>query len=54
VWAVAHVWFLISWRNCLVIALNWLWNYVTLERGARLIAGSEEAKATGEIVRLAA
>ena len=41
-WAVAHVWFLIGWRNRLVVALNWLWNYVTFERGARLIAGSTE------------
>ena len=44
-WAVAHVWFLIGWRNRLVVALNWMWNYVTFERGARLIAGaSEEAE----------
>jgi NADH:ubiquinone reductase (H+-translocating) len=44
-WAVAHIWFLIGWRNRLVVALNWMWNYVTFERGARLIAGaSEEAE----------
>ena len=36
-WAVAHVWFLIGWRNRLIVALNWLWSYVTFERGARLI-----------------
>lgn len=36
-WAVAHVWFLIGWRNRFVVGLNWLWNYVTFERGARLI-----------------
>jgi NADH dehydrogenase FAD-containing subunit len=47
-WAVAHVWFLIGWRNRMVVALIWLWNYVTFERGARLIAGSpEEAKPAG-------
>jgi NADH:ubiquinone reductase (H+-translocating) len=36
-WAVAHVWFLIGWRNRFVVSLNWLWSYVTFERGARLI-----------------
>jgi NADH:ubiquinone reductase (H+-translocating) len=54
-WAAAHVWFLIGWRNRLVVALNWLWNYVTFERGARLIAGSvEELKAPDDRPRLAA
>ena len=53
-WAAAHVWFLIGWRNRVVVALNWMWNYVTFERGARLIVGSEEAKATSGKVRLAA
>jgi NADH:ubiquinone reductase (H+-translocating) len=36
-WAAAHVWFLIGWRNRFVVSLNWLWSYVTFERGARLI-----------------
>ncbi len=36
-WALAHIWFLIGWRNRFVVGLNWLWNYVTFERGARLI-----------------
>jgi NADH dehydrogenase len=39
-WAVAHVYFLIGWRNRAVVALNWLWSYLTLERGARLITGA--------------
>ncbi len=38
-WAGAHVYFLIGWRNRLIVALNWLWNYLTFERGARLITG---------------
>jgi NADH dehydrogenase len=36
-WAAAHVWFLIGWRNRFVVSLNWLWSYVMFERGARLI-----------------
>lgn len=41
-WAMAHVYFLIGTRNRIVVSLNWLWNYVTLERGARLIIGASE------------
>ena len=39
-WAVAHIWFLIGWRNRLLVSLNWVWSYVTFERGARLITGA--------------
>jgi NADH:ubiquinone reductase (H+-translocating) len=39
-WAVAHVYFLIGWRNRLVVSLNWFWSYLTFERGARLITGA--------------
>jgi NADH dehydrogenase len=38
-WAVAHVYFLIGARNRLVVATNWLWSYLTFDRGARLITG---------------
>jgi NADH dehydrogenase len=37
-WSVAHIYFLIGVRNRLVVAINWLWNYVTFQRGARLIS----------------
>ena len=39
-WAAAHIWFLIGWRNRLVVGLNWLWSCLTFERGARLITGA--------------
>ena len=39
-WSVAHVYFLIGFRNRVMVALTWLWAYVTFERGARLITGS--------------
>ena len=39
-WAGAHIWFLIGWRNRVVVGLNWLWSYLTFERGARLITGA--------------
>jgi NADH dehydrogenase len=38
-WSVAHIYFLIGFRNRLVVALNWAWNYLTFQRGSRLITG---------------
>jgi NADH dehydrogenase len=39
-WSAAHIYFLIGVRNRVVVALNWIWEYVTLQRGARLILGA--------------
>ena len=39
-WGVAHIYFLIGIRHRLIVAINWLWNYVTFQRGARLITNS--------------
>jgi len=36
-WSVAHIYFLIGLRNRFVVAITWLWSYVTFQRGARLI-----------------
>jgi NADH dehydrogenase len=38
-WCVAHIWFLSGYRNRFVVGANWLWNYLTFARGARLITG---------------
>jgi NADH dehydrogenase len=38
-WSVAHVYFLIGFRNRFVVALNWAWSYITFQRGSRLITG---------------
>jgi DNA-binding MarR family transcriptional regulator len=40
IWGIAHIYFLISLRNRLIVATQWLWSYVTFERGARLITGT--------------
>jgi NADH dehydrogenase len=39
IWSVAHVWFLIGFRSRLAVTINWLWNYLTCQRSARLITG---------------
>ena len=36
-WGVVHIYFLINVRSRLSVALQWLWSYVTFDRGARLI-----------------
>jgi NADH dehydrogenase len=40
-WCVAHIYFLIGFRNRIVVALYWAWNYVTFQRGTRLITGAD-------------
>jgi NADH dehydrogenase FAD-containing subunit len=37
---VVHILFLIGFRNRITILVEWLWAYVTFQRGARLITGS--------------
>ena len=41
-WGVVHIYFLIGFRNRLVVALDWLWAYLTFHRGARLITGHSD------------
>jgi NADH dehydrogenase len=57
-WLLVHIFFLIGFRNRVIVMLQWAWSYVTFDRGARLIteplrsrlvespmpAASEEAK----------
>jgi NADH dehydrogenase len=40
-WGVAHIYFLIGLRNRFVVAITWLWSYLTFRRGARLISAEE-------------
>lgn len=36
-WGAAHVYFLIGFKNRVFVVLNWLWSYITWQRGVRLI-----------------
>ncbi len=42
-WLVMHVFFLIGFRNRLVVLLNWTWAYWSYQRAARIILGRDEA-----------
>lgn len=44
-WSLAHIYFLIGFRNRFSVALDWAWSYLTFERGARLITGPVDASA---------
>ncbi len=46
-WAIVHIYLLTGFENRLLVAVHWLWLYLTYERGARLIADGEESDPTG-------
>lgn len=39
-WLFVHIFFLIGFRNRLLVFIQWAWSYFTYERGARLITGN--------------
>ncbi|HYM62640.1 MAG TPA: NAD(P)/FAD-dependent oxidoreductase [Thermoanaerobaculia bacterium] len=41
-WLAVHIFFLIGFRNRVLVMLQWAWAYVTYQRGARLITGDSE------------
>lgn len=41
-WLFIHILFLIGFRNRLIVMIQWAWSYLTYERGARLITGSDD------------
>jgi NADH dehydrogenase len=41
-WLTIHIFFLIGFRNRIAVLIDWIWNYFTFTRGARLIYGSED------------
>jgi NADH dehydrogenase len=43
-WGVVHIMFLVGFRSKVTVVLEWFWNFLTHERGARLITGDPEMK----------
>jgi NADH dehydrogenase len=41
-WLAIHIFFLIGFRNRVLVILQWAWAYLTYQRGARLITGKVE------------
>jgi NADH:ubiquinone reductase (H+-translocating) len=46
VWLLAHIWFLIGFRNRLVVMLDWAWAYVSHQRSARIVIGEDAPDST--------
>ena len=42
-WLFAHIWFLIGYRNRLVVLIDWAWSYWTFARHARVVAQRDSA-----------
>lgn len=38
-WLLVHIFYLIDFRNRVVVLFNWAWSYLTYRRGSRLITG---------------
>jgi NADH dehydrogenase len=49
-WLFVHIWYLIGFKNRLVVMIVWAWSYFTYKRGARLIAGYGGADARQALV----
>jgi NADH:quinone reductase (non-electrogenic) len=43
VWIFVHIFFLIGFRNRVLVLLEWAWSYATYSRGARLITGEGQS-----------
>lgn len=41
-WLTVHIFFLVGFRNRVVVMLQWAWTYLTLGHGARLIMGNQK------------
>jgi NADH:ubiquinone reductase (H+-translocating) len=44
-WLFIHIFFLIGFRNRIIVMIQWAWSYVTYDRSARLITGESQATA---------
>jgi NADH dehydrogenase len=40
-WLGLHIVFLIGFRNRIVVFVNWVWNYLTWDRGNRVVIPPE-------------
>ena len=50
-WLLAHIFFLIGFRNRMVVLIDWAWSYWSYQRNARIIVGSDSADAAADQTR---
>jgi NADH dehydrogenase len=46
-WLAVHLVFLVGFRNRVVVLVNWAWNYLTWDRGSRVILDDGSRTPTG-------
>ncbi len=46
-WLVVHLYYLIGFRNRLVVLMGWAWNYIRLDRPVRIVARARDRRADG-------
>src|SRR5882724_3211266 len=49
-WLFVHIFFLIGFRNRIIVLVQWAWSYFTYERGARLITGNTDLPGWDEML----
>jgi len=54
IWAFVHVFFLIGFRNRIIVMIEWAWAYVTMQRGSRVFMGGAVVKPSPKWESLAA
>jgi NADH dehydrogenase len=47
-WLAIHIFFLIGFRNRVLVLISWAWSYLTFRRGARIITGVPPLPEKGE------
>ena len=50
-WLFVHIFFLIGFRNRVIVLIQWAWSYFTYERGARLITGDQTLPSWADLQR---
>jgi NADH:quinone reductase (non-electrogenic) len=50
-WLFVHIFFLIGFRNRILVLIQWAWSYFTFERGAQLITGDQTLPSWEELER---
>jgi len=50
-WLFVHVFFLIGFRNRVLVLIQWAWSYFTYERGAQLITGDHTLPSWPELLQ---
>jgi NADH:ubiquinone reductase (H+-translocating) len=54
IWTFVHIFFLIGFRNRILVMIQWAWSYLTYGRGARLIASEAPHSAEMPVVSVPA